>query len=234
MAQGRYVHDSHSHPFQASHITNTIPHPPTVMTEEDTHLAVQHGVDGIIVSNHGGRQLDGATSTLDALPECVAAAQGQVPVHFDGGIRRGSDIFKALALGASGVWLGRIPIWGLAVSENNTTTSLPSYPPNKSVDNIYISKCSKTNLPQNTSTTENKAYLSHSESCTRNLSCVWASRGAGPSTRSRKAIWPSSGSMGGYQSCEPCTCDLFISVLFYIQCTSSIYTRYQPSWNQVK
>lgn len=70
-------------------------------------------MDGLIISNHGGRQLDSATSTLDALPECVAAAKGQIPIHVDGGIRRGSDIFKALALGADGVWIGRIPIWGL-------------------------------------------------------------------------------------------------------------------------
>ncbi|KAF8466438.1 FMN-dependent dehydrogenase [Kalaharituber pfeilii] len=84
-----------------------------VMTEEDTLLAIEHGADGIIVSNHGGRQLDSATSTLDALPECVAAAKGRIPVHIDGGIRRGTDIFKALALGAGTVWIGRIPIWGL-------------------------------------------------------------------------------------------------------------------------
>jgi len=71
-------------------------------------------VDGLLISNHGGRQLDSATSTLDALPECVAAAKGRIPIHVDGGIRRGSDIFKALALGADGVWIGRIPIWGLA------------------------------------------------------------------------------------------------------------------------
>ncbi|KAF8451261.1 glycolate oxidase [Terfezia claveryi] len=84
-----------------------------VLTEEDTHLAISHGVDGLLISNHGGRQLDSATSTLDALPECVAAAKGRIPIHVDGGIRRGSDIFKALALGADGVWVGRVPLWGL-------------------------------------------------------------------------------------------------------------------------
>jgi (S)-2-hydroxy-acid oxidase len=86
-----------------------------ILTAEDTLLAVEHGVDGIIVSNHGGRQLDTATSTLDALPECVEAAAGRIPVHIDGGIRRGTDIFKALALGAQCCWIGRIPLWGLAV-----------------------------------------------------------------------------------------------------------------------
>lgn len=74
-----------------------------------------HGAAGIIVSNHGGRQLDGVPAALDALPECVEAAAGRVPVHVDGGIRRGSDVFKALALGAECCWVGRIPLWGLAV-----------------------------------------------------------------------------------------------------------------------
>jgi (S)-2-hydroxy-acid oxidase len=68
------------------------------------------------VSNHGGRQLDSVTATLDALPECVAAAAGRIPVHIDSGIRRGTDIFKALALGADFVWVGRAIIWGLAHS----------------------------------------------------------------------------------------------------------------------
>lgn len=85
-----------------------------VLTGEDAALAVEAGADGILVSNHGGRQLDGATSTLDALPEIVAAVRGRIPVHLDGGIRRGSDIFKALALGADYVWVGRVALWGLA------------------------------------------------------------------------------------------------------------------------
>jgi isopentenyl diphosphate isomerase/L-lactate dehydrogenase-like FMN-dependent dehydrogenase len=88
----------------------------TVLTAEDTLLAVKYGVDGVIVSNHGGRQLDGVPATLDALPECVEAAAGSIPVHVDGGFRKGSDIFKALALGADCCWVGRVAIWGLAVS----------------------------------------------------------------------------------------------------------------------
>ena len=87
-----------------------------VLTAEDTELAVQHGCDGIIVSNHGGRQLDGVMATLDALPECVDAAKGRIAVHVDGGFRSGTDIFKALALGADCCWVGRPAIWGLAVS----------------------------------------------------------------------------------------------------------------------
>ncbi|KAL6248125.1 hypothetical protein RBB50_004379 [Rhinocladiella similis] len=85
-----------------------------VATAEDAILAVHHGVDGIIVSNHGGRQLNGALATLDALPEVVAAVNGKVPVHVDGGIRHGTDIFKALALGADFCWIGRPVLWGLA------------------------------------------------------------------------------------------------------------------------
>ncbi|KAK7905411.1 hypothetical protein LTR67_000133 [Exophiala xenobiotica] len=85
-----------------------------IATAEDALLAVHHGVHGIVVSNHGGRQLNGALATLDALPEVVAAVNGQVPVHVDGGIRHGTDIFKAIALGADFCWIGRPVLWGLA------------------------------------------------------------------------------------------------------------------------
>lgn len=84
-----------------------------VLTGEDARLCVEHGVDAIYVSNHGGRSLDYTPSTLEVLPEIVDAVGGKVPVIFDSGIRRGSDILKALALGASAVCLGRVPLWGL-------------------------------------------------------------------------------------------------------------------------
>ena len=85
-----------------------------VLTSEDTELAVKHGLSGVIVSNHGARQLDQVGSTIKALPECVQAAGGKIPVLVDGGFRRGTDVFKALALGATAVGVGRPYLWGLA------------------------------------------------------------------------------------------------------------------------
>ncbi|KAL0406648.1 UNVERIFIED_CONTAM: Peroxisomal (S)-2-hydroxy-acid oxidase [Sesamum latifolium] len=85
-----------------------------VMTAEDTRLALQHGAAGIIVSNHGARQLDYVSSTIMVLEEVVKAAQGQVPVFLDGGVRRGTDVFKALALGAAGIFIGRPVVFSLA------------------------------------------------------------------------------------------------------------------------
>src|SRR6185312_11772966 len=86
-----------------------------LLTEEDARLACEHGAAGIVVSNHGGRQLDGVSATIDALEEVVAAVDGRVEVLVDGGIRRGTDVVKALALGARAVLAGRAPLWGLAV-----------------------------------------------------------------------------------------------------------------------
>ena len=84
-----------------------------VMTPEDAHLAVEHGVDALVVSNHGGRQLDSSMASLDALPDIVDAVGGRVQVLFDGGVRRGTDVLKALALGARAVLIGRPVFWGL-------------------------------------------------------------------------------------------------------------------------
>jgi len=84
-----------------------------IMTKEDASAAVARGVDGIIVSNHGGRAESSGYPTIRALPEVVAAVSGAIPVIIDGGIRRGTDIVKALALGADAVAIGRPYIWGL-------------------------------------------------------------------------------------------------------------------------
>jgi 4-hydroxymandelate oxidase len=86
-----------------------------IVTAEDTVLALEHGVEAIVVSNHGGRQLDNPIGTLDVLPEVVDAAAGRCPVLFDGGVRTGHDVVAALALGADAVLVGRPVLWGLAV-----------------------------------------------------------------------------------------------------------------------
>jgi 4-hydroxymandelate oxidase len=85
-----------------------------IETREDADLACQHGADGIIVSNHGGRAEESGRATIECLPEVVEAVRGRVPVMIDGGIRRGTDVFKALALGAKAVGIGRPYLWGLA------------------------------------------------------------------------------------------------------------------------
>jgi isopentenyl diphosphate isomerase/L-lactate dehydrogenase-like FMN-dependent dehydrogenase len=85
-----------------------------IVTSEDAALCIEYGADGIIVSNHGGRAEESGRATIECLPEVVAAARGRVPVLIDGGFRRGTDVFKALALGARAVCIGRPYIWGLA------------------------------------------------------------------------------------------------------------------------
>jgi isopentenyl diphosphate isomerase/L-lactate dehydrogenase-like FMN-dependent dehydrogenase len=85
-----------------------------IVTGADAHSAVERGAQAVIVSNHGGRTLDGMIPTLYALPEVVAAVNGRVPVLMDGGIRRGSDIIKAMSSGAKAVLIGRPYYWGLA------------------------------------------------------------------------------------------------------------------------
>jgi isopentenyl diphosphate isomerase/L-lactate dehydrogenase-like FMN-dependent dehydrogenase len=85
-----------------------------IVTGDDAALAVEHGVDGVIVSNHGGRAEESGRATIESLTEVVAGAAGRIPVLVDGGFRRGTDIFKALALGARAVCIGRPYVWGLA------------------------------------------------------------------------------------------------------------------------
>jgi len=85
-----------------------------IVTREDAQLAVEHGVDGLMVSNHGGRAEETLRSTIESLPEVIEGVAGKIPVIVDGGVRRGTDIFKALALGATAVGIGRPHAWGLA------------------------------------------------------------------------------------------------------------------------
>ena len=82
-------------------------------TREDARLCLEHGIDGILVSNHGGRSTETGRATIEALPEVVAEVGGRIPVFVDGGVRRGTDVFKALALGAKAVGIGRPFLWGL-------------------------------------------------------------------------------------------------------------------------
>jgi isopentenyl diphosphate isomerase/L-lactate dehydrogenase-like FMN-dependent dehydrogenase len=85
-----------------------------IVTAEDAELCIKHGVDGIVVSNHGGRDEETLRSTIECLPEIAAVVRGRVPILLDGGIRRGTDVFKALAMGATAVGIGRPQGWGLA------------------------------------------------------------------------------------------------------------------------
>jgi lactate 2-monooxygenase len=87
-----------------------------ILHPDDARLALDHGADAVIVSNHGGRQVDGAIAALEALPAVAAAIENKIPILFDSGIRYGSDAIKALALGARAVLLGRLYVWGLAVA----------------------------------------------------------------------------------------------------------------------
>ncbi|WP_223701670.1 alpha-hydroxy-acid oxidizing protein [Sutcliffiella deserti] len=87
-----------------------------ILHPADAEKAIQYGIDGVIVSNHGGRQLDGCLSSIVALPDIVNCVEGRIPVLFDSGIRKGADVVKALALGADGVLLGRPYVYGLAVN----------------------------------------------------------------------------------------------------------------------
>jgi isopentenyl diphosphate isomerase/L-lactate dehydrogenase-like FMN-dependent dehydrogenase len=95
-----------------------------ILHPDDARLAVEHGVDGVIVSNHGGRQVDGAIGSLDALPAVVEAVPDEFPVLFDSGIRSAADAFKAIALGASAVLLGRPYMWALALGGEAMVTQL--------------------------------------------------------------------------------------------------------------
>ena len=95
-----------------------------ILTAEDARLAIDHGAAGIIVSNHGGRNLDTLPATIEALPGVAEAVEGRVPLLLDGGIRRGTDVVKALALGAQAVLIGRPYVWGFAAGGSAGVTEV--------------------------------------------------------------------------------------------------------------
>ena len=90
----------------------------------DAELAIEHGAGGVVVSNHGGRQLDGVPATIDLLPEIAEVVSGRIPLLMDGGVRRGTDVMVALALGADAVLVGRPALWGLAAGGSEGATAL--------------------------------------------------------------------------------------------------------------
>ena len=95
-----------------------------IMTAEDALLAMEAGADAIMVSNHGGRQLDGCLASIDALPEVANAVQGRIPIWLDSGVRRGTDVLKALALGASAVGIGKPVFFALGVGGEDALSYL--------------------------------------------------------------------------------------------------------------
>ena len=113
---------------------------------EDARLAVASGADALIVSNHGGRQLDGADSSIRALPAIVDAVGSQIEVHMDGGIRSGQDVLKAMALGARGTYIGRSMVYGLgAMGEAGVTKALEII--HKELD-LTMAFCGRTQMGQ--------------------------------------------------------------------------------------
>jgi L-lactate dehydrogenase (cytochrome) len=115
-----------------------------ILDVEDAKLAVESGADAIIVSNHGGRQLDGAPSSIEALPPIVAAVGSKIEVHMDGGIRSGQDVLKACALGARGTYIGRAMAYGVgAMGEAGVTKALEII--HKELD-ITMALCGRTDI----------------------------------------------------------------------------------------
>lgn len=126
-----------------------------IMTAEDVEACVAAGVDGVIVSNHGGRHLDNTLATIEVLPEAVAAAKGRIEIFLDGGIRRGADVVKAIALGAKAVFIGRPLFWGLAVDgERGVARVLDIL---REEIEITMAKCGRSNIASIDSTVVVKA-----------------------------------------------------------------------------
>ena len=112
-----------------------------ILTAEMAEITVQYKVDGIVVSNHGGRQLDGVPATIDALSEVVKAVNGRCEVYLDGGVRSGNDVFKAIALGARAVFIGRPALWGLACNGEAGVAEVPDLLKNELKTSMQLMGC---------------------------------------------------------------------------------------------
>jgi len=118
-----------------------------ILDAQDAKMAVKTGADALIVSNHGGRQLDGAPSSIEALPAIVEAVGDEIEVHFDGGIRSGQDVFKALCLGAKGTYIGRPMLYGLgAMGQKGVALALEIIAKELDVTMGLCGECELTNL----------------------------------------------------------------------------------------
>ncbi|XP_065832531.1 uncharacterized protein [Oscarella lobularis] len=113
-----------------------------IHTAEDAREAVKRGIAGVWISNHGGRQLDGVPATIDILPEVVRAVNGKAEVYLDGGVRYGTDVFKAIALGARAVFVGRPVLWGLAHSGKNGASQVLQILRNEFETTMALAGCS--------------------------------------------------------------------------------------------
>jgi (S)-2-hydroxy-acid oxidase len=129
-----------------------------VMCAEDALEALKYGVDAIWVSNHGARQMDTAPSTIEALPEILAAVQGKVEVYLDGGVTRGGDAFKALALGAKAVFIGRPVLWGLAHSGEAGVSSVLKLLNDELTQTMQLAGCCSVNDIKRTMVAHQSSY----------------------------------------------------------------------------
>ncbi|CAB1119664.1 GOX/HAO [Ectocarpus sp. CCAP 1310/34] len=131
-----------------------------VMTAEDAAESVRQGVDGIWVSNHGARQLDTTPATIEVLPEVVAAVSGRCEIYLDGGICRGTDVFKALALGAKAVFIGRPVLWGLAHSGEEGVSKVLKLLHDELVMALQLTGCTRVSSASRSMVTHQTSYFS--------------------------------------------------------------------------
>ncbi|CAM9793432.1 unnamed protein product [Ascophyllum nodosum] len=131
-----------------------------IVTAEEASEAVRQGVDGIWVSNHGARQLDTTPATIEALPEVVQAVSGRCEIYLDGGICRGTDVFKALALGAKAVFIGRPVLWGLAHSGEEGVKKVLKLLNDEFVMALQLTGCTRASAADRSMVTHQTSYYS--------------------------------------------------------------------------